>query len=463
MSIEPTVEEQELLADTFRLAGARMTSRELYEAFVAGFGFVFAVAALWATRPPGPFALGPAALCMAVFVVATLVRFDTAFGFTVASQVAFVPLLFAMPVTVVPIAVVIALVIARLPEVLRGALRPVKLLRTPDNALFAIGPVAVFALANVEPRHAGALLLLAALGAQFLVDFAVSTFRFGVTRGASLSSQLGDAWVYVIDAALSGIGLVVAEDIHSDPLAVLALVPLLGLIAVFAHERHQRMEGLLELNNAYRGTALALGDVVEADDGYTGEHCKSVVGLARDVAEQLGLDARRCRNLEFGALLHDIGKIAIPKEIINKPGKLEPHEWRIVKTHTLEGQKMLDRVGGFMRQVGLIIRSHHERWDGSGYPDALAGEAIPLEARIIACCDAWNAMRTDRVYRKALSHRDALAELVSNAGSQLDPSIVEALIQIVDQPLETTAAASSGQAQAAAALPIDTGRTAAIF
>ncbi len=126
-----------------------------------------------------------------------------------------------------------------------------------------------------------------------------------------------------------------------------------------------------------------------------------------------------------------MGKIAIPKEIINKPGKLDPHEWTIVKTHTLEGQKMLDRVGGFMRQVGVIVRSHHERWDGGGYPDGLTGEQIPLEARIISCCDTWNAMRTDRPYRKALDYEVGEAELRSAAGSQLDPQLVEALLEIV--------------------------------
>src|ERR1019366_2336220 len=162
----------------------------------------------------------------------------------------------------------------------------------------------------------------------------------------------------------SVIALVVAEDIHADPVVVLAALPLLALLAVFAHERRQALERLLELNNAYRGTALVLGDVIQADDGYTGVHCKSVVALALALGEQLGLDAEQRRNLEFGALLHDVGKIAIPKEIINKPGKLEPQEWQIIKTHTIEGQKMLDRVGGFMRHVGLIVRSHHERWDG---------------------------------------------------------------------------------------------------
>ena len=165
---------------------------------------------------------------------------------------------------------------------------------------------------------------------------------------------------------------------------------------------------MLELNNAYRGTALVLGDVVQADDGYTGMHSKSVVALALSVGEALQLGAERRRNLEFASLLHDVGKIAIPKEIINKPGKLDPAEWVLVRTHTLEGQKLLDRVGGFMRDVGTIIRSHHERWDGGGYPDGLAGDRIPLEARIIACCDSWNAMRTDRPYRKALQQRNGV-------------------------------------------------------
>ena len=174
-----------------------------------------------------------------------------------------------------------------------------------------------------------------------------------------------------------------------------------------------------------------LGNVVEADDGYTGEHSRGVVALALAVADRLGLDGHRRRNLEFAALLHDVGKIAIPKEIINKPGKLDPHEWTIIKTHTLEGQKMLERVGGFMREVGMIVRSHHERWDGTGYPDGLAGDQIPIEARIITCCDSWNAMRTDRPYRKALDYEVAAAELASNAGTQYDPHVVETFLRLV--------------------------------
>ena len=163
---------------------------------------------------------------------------------------------------------------------------------------------------------------------------------------------------------------------------------------------------------------------------------------SRSASDSLSNPEQR-RNLEFGALLHDVGKIAIPKEIINKPGKLDPQEWEIINTHTVEGQKVLDRVGGFMHEVGLIVRSHHERWDGRGYPDGLSGEAIPLEARIISCCDTWNAMRTDRSYRRALSHEVARAELVANAGHQFDPRIVTAFLELIEHEASEQASLSA--------------------
>ena len=176
-----------------------------------------------------------------------------------------------------------------------------------------------------------------------------------------------------MDLALTPVGLAVAWHAGEMPLGVLSVVPLVVVLGIFGRERRGRVQGLVELNNAYRGTALLLGNVVEADDHYTAEHCRGVVELALDVGRRLGLGDDQLRNLEFGALLHDVGKVAIPKEIINKPGKLDPQEWEVIGTHTLEGQRMLDQIGGFMSQVGLIVRSHHERWDGGGYPDGLAG------------------------------------------------------------------------------------------
>jgi putative nucleotidyltransferase with HDIG domain len=287
-------------------------------------------------------------------------------------------------------------------------------------------------VADTTPVDAGPLLLMGALAAQFAGDFLASVIRETIGAGVSLRAQLGETWAYGVDAALSPIGLVVGEALTDTPIAALAPLPLLWLLAVFARERRQRLEGLLELSNAYSGAALVLGEVVEADDEYTGRHSRSVVELALAVGDELGVGERQRRNLEFGALLHDVGKIAIPKEIINKPGKLDPHEWRVVKTHTIEGQRMLERVGGLMEEVGRVVRSHHERWDGNGYPDRLAAEEIPLESRVISACDTWNAMRTDRPYRQALSHEAARAEVLRASGTQLDPKVVAALLTVVD-------------------------------
>jgi diguanylate cyclase (GGDEF)-like protein len=141
----------------------------------------------------------------------------------------------------------------------------------------------------------------------------------------------------------------------------------------------------------------------------------------------MGLDDRTRRDIEFAALLHDVGKVAMPKEIVNKPGPLTPGEWAVMRTHTIEGQRMLQRVGGVLQNVGTIVRASHERWDGGGYPDGLAGEQIPLAARIVSCCDAFSAMTTDRPHRSARPLHEALDELHACAGTQFDPDVVASL------------------------------------
>jgi putative nucleotidyltransferase with HDIG domain len=432
MAFDPTVEEQLHLAATFEQGGTKMAARERLTESVVGAAFLVTMAVLIWRLPPHALSVPLALACLVVLALAAMVRFDTPFGFTVATQVAFVPALFALPLSVVPPVVVISFLLAHAPQIRRGRFRPDRLLLAISNGWFSVGPVLVFALSGTSPRRAGVPLLLAALAAQIALDAVISSIRLWGARRADVRTQLHDAWVYAVDAALAVIGLMIAEDVHNTRAAVLAPLPLLWLLSMFARERHNRLTSLVALNNAYRGTALVLGDVIEADDGYTGEHCRSVVSLALTVAEALGLNLEQQRDLEFGALLHDVGKIAIPKEIINKPGALNAQEWTVIKTHTIEGQRLLDRVGGFMREVGLIVRSHHERWDGSGYPDGLAGEEIPIEARIIACCDTWNAMRTDRAYRKALDFEVALTELRGSAGAQLDPDVVRVLTAIVE-------------------------------
>jgi HD-GYP domain-containing protein (c-di-GMP phosphodiesterase class II) len=143
------------------------------------------------------------------------------------------------------------------------------------------------------------------------------------------------------------------------------------------------------------------------------------------------MSERDQRLVEFGALLHDVGKLRVPNEIINKPGPLDDDEWAIMRRHTIDGEAMLAPVGGMMHEVGRIVRGSHEDWDGTGYPDGLTGEQIPLASRIVSCADAYSAMTTDRSYRRALGHDKAVAELRRCAGTQFDPRVVEAAIVVV--------------------------------
>ncbi|MGH2886214.1 MAG: hypothetical protein ACRDPA_26540 [Solirubrobacteraceae bacterium] len=211
MSIEPTLEEQKLLADNLQRRHSRMTPRERVATVVTSTGFALAVGGIWLIHPPHALAVIPAALCVLVLALATRIEFDTPFGFTVPTQLAFVPLVFVVPLAIVPIAVVIAMAIARLGKMVKWEIPPARLLAAIPNAWFAIGPVTVFAIAGVEPRNAGAALLLAALAAQCSVDFAVAKVHDAITYKASITAQLRETWVFAVDAALSGIGLVVAR------------------------------------------------------------------------------------------------------------------------------------------------------------------------------------------------------------------------------------------------------------
>ena len=139
------------------------------------------------------------------------------------------------------------------------------------------------------------------------------------------------------------------------------------------------------------------------------------------------------RDAEFVALLHDLGKIRIPAEIIDKPAALTPEERAVIETHTVIGEQMLLGVGGVLGQVGRLVRSCHEHVDGNGYPDGLAGDAIPLVARIVCACDAFSAMTTDRPYRSARTAEEALAELQRCAGTQFDADVVAAVARTVER------------------------------
>jgi putative nucleotidyltransferase with HDIG domain len=434
MSVQ-ALDDSERLRLSFEREAAGLARAELRAELVAGGGFVLAAAALLvAFSGPMDTSVGVLAIYVLALAAAGRARFDFGSGFTVPTQIVFVPMLFAAPSQYVPVMVALGMAIGSVPDVIRGTIRPARLLLCLGNSWFAVGPAAVLAAGHVTSPGASPALLVAALASQFATDCFGNVLRESLRGGTSLRELIAELMpVYAIDAALAPVGLAVAFATDERPWAVLLVLPLLALLSVFARERRARLEQLVELNDAYRGTALVLGDVVESDDAYTGEHCKDVVELALGVAQEMGLSAHARRCVEFGALLHDVGKLAVPKEIINKPDVLDEREWQIIKMHTIEGQKLLERVGGIMREVGEIVRSSHERWDGGGYPDGLAGEDIPLEARIVSACDAYNAMTTTRSYRAAMPYEEALAELERNSGSQFDPVVIAALIRVVER------------------------------
>jgi putative nucleotidyltransferase with HDIG domain len=426
--------ESERLRASFAVRGQRMVDAERRGELIVAVGFALAAALVLALQGGGVGAVSIPLAALYVVAMAAIgaVRFDIGAGFTVPTQALFVPMLFALPAGLAPIIVAPALALGMLPSILAGRVPVSRLLTVPGNSCFTLGPALVLVLFSDHRPDGRWGVLILALAAQFLCDFLANAVRERVRGGITIRELAAEIrQVYIFDVALASLGLAVAIAAVSRQWVVALVVPLFGVLWWFSEERRARLDQLIELNDAYRGTALLLGDVVEADDTYTGAHCKDVVGLALDVARELGLDLEHQRSVEFGALLHDIGKIAVPKAIVNKPGKLDPSEWEIIKTHTVEGQRMLDRVGGFMGKVGRIVRSHHERWDGGGYPDGLSGEEIALEARIISCCDAFNAMTTTRPYRRAMSVATARTELVKHSGTQFDPRVVEALLAVV--------------------------------
>ncbi len=162
----------------------------------------------------------------------------------------------------------------------------------------------------------------------------------------------------------------------------------------------------------------------------TAEHSHRLAALARQVAERMGLDPLRATEVELVAVLHDVGKLAIDRRILDHRGPLDDLQRHVMRRHTIQGEEILVRTAG-LEQLGPMVRATHEWWDGGGYPDGLIGDEIPLEARIVSCADAYDAMVSDRAYRKALSAEEACRRIGADAGRQFDPLIAAALLEVV--------------------------------
>lgn len=374
-------------------------------------------------------AIGAAVLLTTLYVAFYQVDFQIGAISTSPIQVLFVPMWFALDPALLPLAVAIGQTVGQCTFDLRtrGRMRPWHSLLALADSWYSLGPALVLLAAGHEVGQSIAWWALGgALAAQFAFDAMSIRLRAAFTHSSATPTH-HLLQVYTVDSCLAPIGMLVAMAPPLGQWAALTVVPLTLLLAQFAKERDERIDQALELSTAYKGTAQLMGDVLEADDAYTGgEHTRGVVEMALALGRAIELNPQQMQDLEFGALLHDIGKLRVPNEIINKPGKLTEDEWAIIKLHPGYGQEMLDRVGGALSRAGVIVRAHHERWDGGGYPDGLVGDEIPVEARIITICDSYSAMTTNRSYRKGMSQEEALAELERCSGSQFDPSLVAA-------------------------------------
>lgn len=210
---------------------------------------------------------------------------------------------------------------------------------------------------------------------------------------------------------------------------------------------NERQSLIERLKDSFIGTAEALAAALEAKDDYTATHAREIAELATAVGRKIGMADRELEDLRYGAIFHDIGKIAVPDAILGKPGKLTSEERAVIERHAEIGAQIIAPVP-FLAGAVPIVRHDHERWDGAGYPDGLQGSAIPLGARIVFVVDAYHAMVSDRPYRAGMSHREALEELRRNAGTQFDPQVVERFIAVVEDDDPGTAAGPTASGDA---------------
>jgi HD-GYP domain-containing protein (c-di-GMP phosphodiesterase class II) len=207
---------------------------------------------------------------------------------------------------------------------------------------------------------------------------------------------------------------------------------LMGNMAYQAQIAIAKELGLQGIEESFRSTVAALANALEAKDALTFSHARWIANVAVEVGEELGLGEEALKNLELGALFHDIGKIGVPSTILSKPGPLSEPERLIIHKHPEIGERILSPVER-LGSVRVIVKHCHERYDGMGYPDGLAGDDVPIESRIILVCDSFHAMTTDRPYRVRMPVEEALDRLRAAAGSQLDPKVVDAFLRVIEE------------------------------
>lgn len=280
------------------------------------------------------------------------------------------------------------------------------------------------------PQSSSLLGLMLPLGACGLTYFIVNTGVVSTIIGLSQGKhpwrvwQLTYVWTLVHLIAFVPLGalIIVVFNVVGLPGVALFLLPLLLARYTFKLYTDMRRE--------HFETVRALASAIDASDPHTRGHSERVTSYSIAIAREMGLSELRVQTIEYASLLHDMGKVGIQHDILLKPGALSEEEWKLMKEHPATGARIVSDLH-FLKGAQGVVRSHHERFDGLGYPDGLVGEAIPLEARIVKVADAFDAMRSDRPYRRALSLSDALAELQGGIGTEFDPRVVRAFLTLV--------------------------------
>lgn len=246
-------------------------------------------------------------------------------------------------------------------------------------------------------------------------------------KGYAVKGQDSARLEHAIRAAGSGI-------VEIDPLAFPGLFD--GVLRLAREEHDRRCEGEQlhrDLESSYRETITALATALDMRDDATQDHVTRVAQRAVALGHRLGIEGQQLADLEYGAIFHDVGKIGIPDSILKSPRKLTDEEWQVIRMHTIYGERIIRNVR-FLRRVSRIVRHSHEHWDGSGYPDGLAREQIPIESRIVLVCDAFDVMTSGRRYQAALTTSVAVSRVRLASGTCFDPRVVEALLAELREP-----------------------------
>jgi hypothetical protein len=322
----------------------------------------------------------------------------------------------------------------------RPAERPDAWLAAGGFAVGALGGVPLLLSSNYEPTVLSFrdLQVVSVLAFVLIAGAAWLRIRLGPSPADAAPERRVGPNASLAGAAAFTVAIVaVAASYGGIPLVVVPFLLCTGIfrgLRVWVTERENARlvsfarASRADLADQYRATLIALGATLEARDGYTAQHGAETVHLVEAVARRMALTEEQTEEVSTVARLHDIGKIGVPNEVLLKPGPLDDEEWRIMRRHPIIGERILRTVPGLL-DVARAVRHEHERWDGGGYPDGLAGEQIPLSSRVVLVCDAFHAMTSDRPYRTALPRDVALEELHKNAGTQFDPAVVHALLE----------------------------------